>query len=439
MIKNAAQKIIEALGNAINYVVENKADYVKNPSDFSRNRCFGMKRVISTTLGFSGKSLNKEIFDIGNPATVSAFIQQRNKINGSAFRKIFEDLTSNIPAPKKHKGFRLLAIDGSEVNTPYNKESEFYHEGYVNQNGLLTKGNNTVHLHTMYDLLNKTVVDYKLAPQSVISEQLAAKEMVKAYDGEMAICIFDRGYPSYNLIEHIIRKPNMDFVMRVSSESFKKIQQLPECTLDVDITSRITSVSSNHARGGYDALVSATSPKGKIKKRVSWDFGRRDHEQTIRVVRFQLDNGEYETLVTSLMDREAFPATCFKELYHLRWGIETSFRELKYNLGAVNFHSRSDEFVKQEIVAKIIMYNYSMAITMCVALPEMKKRKLSYMVDRTMAIYVCMNLFRGKGNITIKNIEAEIQRYLQPIRPGRNDKRNIIPKGFIPFVYRVAA
>ena len=89
MIKNAAQKIIEALGNAIDCVVDNKADYVKNPSDFSRNRCFGMKRVISTTLGFSGKSLNKEIFDIGNLATVSAFIQQRNKINGGAFRKIF--------------------------------------------------------------------------------------------------------------------------------------------------------------------------------------------------------------------------------------------------------------------------------------------------------------------------------------------------------------
>ncbi|WP_309146162.1 transposase [Lactobacillus helveticus] len=34
-----------------------------------------------------------------------------------------------------------------------------------------------------------------------------------------------------------------------------------------------------------------------------------------------------------------------KELYHLRWGIETSFKKLKYSLGSVQFHSKQDKFM----------------------------------------------------------------------------------------------
>ena len=43
-----------------------------------------------------------------------------------------------------------------------------------------------------------------------------------------------------------------------------------------------------------------------------------------------LDTGEYETIATSL-DPEVFPSDSIKQLYHMRWGIETSFRELNMN------------------------------------------------------------------------------------------------------------
>ena len=44
-----------------------------------------------------------------------------------------------------------------------------------------------------------------------------------------------------------------------------------------------------------------------------------------------------------------------KEIYHLRWGIETSFRELKYDLSGVQFHSKKDQFVYIEIYAHFAM------------------------------------------------------------------------------------
>lgn len=51
-----------------------------------------------------------------------------------------------------------------------------------------------------------------------------------------------------------------------------------------------------------------------------------------------LDTGEYETLVTSLSPQ--FTLSDLKELYHARWGIETSFRELKYGIGLMDLHEK---------------------------------------------------------------------------------------------------
>ena len=42
----------------------------------------------------------------------------------------------------------------------------------------------------------------------------------------------------------------------------------------------------------------------------------------LRLIRVELDNNEVEVLITNLMDEQIFPASEFKALYHLRWGVE---------------------------------------------------------------------------------------------------------------------
>lgn len=41
----------------------------------------------------------------------------------------------------------------------------------------------------------------------------------------------------------------------------------------------------------------------------------------------------------------------------MRWDIETSFRDMKYSIGAIHFHSKKDEAVQMEIYARLIMFN----------------------------------------------------------------------------------
>lgn len=67
----------------------------------------------------------------------------------------------------------------------------------------------------------------------------------------------------------------------------------------------------------------------------------------IRIVRFPISETSYETILTNLPDNVT--PDKLKELYHRRWGIETSFRELKYSIGLSAFHSKNYDFILQEI------------------------------------------------------------------------------------------
>lgn len=106
-----------------------------------------------------------------------------------------------------------------------------------------------------------------------------------------------------------------------------------------------------------------------------------------RFVRFKLSKDSYECIITNL-DKELFPVEKIKELYHLRWGIETSFRELKYAVGFVNFHAKKVTYITQEIFARMIMYNFCELITINVIISK-KNTKHTYQVNYTMAIHIC--------------------------------------------------
>ncbi|WP_454192787.1 transposase [Paenibacillus sp. Marseille-Q7038] len=59
-----------------------------------------------------------------------------------------------------------------------------------------------------------------------------------------------------------------------------------------------------------------------------------------------------------------------KSIYNMRWGIETSFRALKYTVGLTNFHAKRQDSIIQEIFAKMIMYNFTEMITSRVVISQ---------------------------------------------------------------------
>ena len=122
----------------------------------------------------------------------------------------------------------------------------------------------------------------------------------------------------------------------------------------------------------------------------------------------------------------------------MRWGVETSFRELKYAVGLTNFHARKLDYIIQEIWARMILYNFCEAITTRTLMRQTRrKRKLTYQLNYTRAIHICRYFFslHEKAPPDVENL---ISRELLPVRPGRSDPRKVKFRSAVSFLYRVA-
>ena len=73
-----------------------------------------------------------------------------------------------------------------------------------------------------------------------------------------------------------------------------------------------------------------------------------------RICRVLLDNGEFQTVATSLLP--SFSLADIRELYHLRWGLETAFRGLKYMLG---WSISTGSLMLQELYADLTAFNFA--------------------------------------------------------------------------------
>ncbi|WP_338547604.1 transposase [Emergencia sp. JLR.KK010] len=248
----------------INKQKQDLTDLVSNPkTDFSRNRKIPYEKMILSLLTMEGASLSNELlrqFGYGlNTATSSAFVQQRKNILPKAFASLFHDFTAATYSNDNYKGYKLLAVDGSDIQIATNlndKDALFQIAEGV-------KPYNLLHLNALYNLKSHTYEDAVVFKRKEAGENKALTEMVdrSALQGNV-IVIADRGYEAYNNMAHIQEK-------------------------------------------GWFYLI-------RVK-----DFN-------------QYSSGILHGL--ELPDTDEFPADTLKQLYGMRRGIETSFRDLKYTV-----------------------------------------------------------------------------------------------------------
>ena len=430
------------LDNAIAEVIANKDLYVNNPGkDFCRNRKLPLSDLIYAMLEMKGGSLTSEMIRMCEKLNISlsksAFVQQRDKLRSEAFLAILRSFNQKCNYHNLFWGYRLLAVDGSDINIHLN-------EGDTCMSNGTGHPYSQIHLNALYDLINHIYVDVLPQGRAVEDERAALIEMYqRTHMKNKAIIIADRGYESLNLITHFVESGSYELVLRVRSgkSGIKEIRNLPLEELDTDVNISITTTQTNEDKALGRHLVQTQKNKNRTYSKKTnnsnWDFPS-PYNLKFRVVRFQLDSGEYETLVTTL-PRDKFSLYALKDLYHMRWGIETSFRELKYDIGLSHTHSKGVDSALQEIYAALIKYNYCEGIVGSIVIDQCIKNKHTYVVNHVAAILICMNYFRDR-NCKVDKLENQIKQYTEPLRPGRKDKRkNIVPKGFVSFLYRVAA
>lgn len=426
----------------IENVAENPSDYcVNSRTNFTRNRKLSLKQMLTGIIGMGGGTLSNELLDMFNysadTVTSSAFIQQRNKIKPEAFETIFKAFSTDISLETNKNELRILAVDGSDIQIATNPaDKESYMPGSTGQ-----KPYNLLHLNALFDLKQHIYSDAIIQKKRENNEHKAFIDMVDSSTIPKALVIADRGYESYNNMAHIQEK-GWKFLIRIKDESagIKSSFELPnDNCFDVNIQLKLTRKQTNEIKElfkdkNHYKFIPGSSTFDYLPVKNKKAEPVKFYELNFRMIRFQISNGVYETLLTNL-DAGEYPPEELKKLYAARWGIETSFRDLKYTIGLLNFHSKKVMCIQQEIYANLTMYNFTQMITSHVVIKK-KQRKYIYKANFSVATHMCRKFYYGKT--TSPNLEAIIAKNIIPIRPDRHRQRNMITKTFISFLYRVA-
>ncbi len=435
------RSIRKLLMREIEKVSESVEEFCLNPgTDFTRNRKIPVDKLMLSIIGMESGNLTNELLDCYDVSpdtpTASAFVQQRLKLKPEAFETVFHGFSQKINKTN-HYEIPIFAVDGSDI--PISADSKDDASFFPGTNGQKPYG--LLHLNALYDLNHRIYVDAVLQKRRDFDEHAALVSMVDKSPVKKAIIIADRGYEAYNNMAHIQEK-GWSFLIRIKDgkTGIKDGFSLPTDDLfDVDIHLKLTRRQTKEVK----KLMNDRNHYRVIPANTRFDYlpkinHKHDpvlfYDMHFRMVRFQISDGIYETIVTNL-NRNEFPPSELKRLYSYRWGIETSFRDLKYTVGLLDFHSKKVACIQQEIYARLIMYNFAEMITSQVSIRK-KPRKHVYKANFSVAVHMCRLYYREK--VTLPVLETIIAKNLVPIRPNRHRERNLSSSGYHSFLYRVA-
>lgn len=437
---NEADKLREKLNTAIRDGIQEwkEKPLLDEPAkSFNRVAKLTLENMVRLLMTMEGGVLEDELPKAGLDVTPSAVSQCRKKFSSELFENIlyrFNRLCRDDD--KLYHGYRVPAVDGTAGNTARNPDDE---KTFI-KSRKNPRGYNQMTVTVIYDLLSKTFVDYNSMSRSerdALDFLLVWNDYYKDGRGR-PLFVCDRGYEGYNMTAHFL-KSGTDFLMRVKQGkgAMREIAKLPMEELDRDLEFTLTTTQTNADKAARYVFVQTRKSGKRYKestRNASWRYESPFHMK-FRVVRVKLDNSSFETLVTSLP--RSISAADIKELYHARWGIELAFRELKYSIALNRIHGKSREFATQKLVAALITANFVSRLASTIVIKK-KNRKHEYALNRRKAVRLCKEYLRHDDADGAELVEM-MSRYLVVVRPDRVNERNLKPKSFHGFVYRIAS
>lgn len=381
----------ETLFSMIDEMEKNVQKFVMHPGkDCTRNRKLGFANFMRFTLSLSAKSTNGELlrhFDYSlDTPTTSAYCQQRAKIAPYAFRFLLDKFTDTLPKTKLYKGYRLIACDGSALGITRSKPGD---DTFIQSGN--KRGYSMMHVSAFYDLLNGLFLDAITTTKKEMNEKGECITMIDRSNFTQALLIADRGYENYNLFAHVQEK-GWKYLIR-AKDIDQRIGIVHGCHLgldgpfDVIKDIRITRRDSKNEKEHKDVYKVLSSYHRRFDFIEPGDT-KSDYPMSLRIVRIKIGEDQYETLITNL-DQNEVTSEEIKQLYNMRWGIETSFRELKYYVGMLNFHAKKPDYISQEIYSSLIIYNFCKAVMNNAQIQQKANHKYQYRLNLSAAVSVC--------------------------------------------------
>lgn len=403
-------------------MIDKVADkYKSRPADFTRNRILPFKLLVIFMLRKLYKNLSLEISEffkeLSGPKvsltnlslTKSAFTQARQKLSPLFFRDLLykfndEFYTNNDQRVRLVKSMRILAVDATTLDLPYTHELAQVYGTHSNQHKHVRyiKGRASV----MYDLLNGMIVDGVLQPFAEGEPKAALKHLAVGQAGDLVV--YDRNYASFEMVyQHSQR--NMHVLMRLRSSFSSQVEAF--------------------AQSCQDDIVVLIKP-GRNTPLKEKAYGRND-SIPVRLLKFTLDNGQVALLLTTLLDKEEFPIAVLKQIYRMRWAVETRYDLLKNVLSVESFSGLTQIAIEQDFYISLFLMNMQSLLA-----DELEDelnnryghRKHKYQVNLATAIghlkksVVELFILKDTQEILFELKEAFLK-HVEPVRPNRKYAR----------------
>ncbi|MCA1617067.1 MAG: IS4 family transposase [Acidobacteria bacterium] len=321
--------------------------YRKAAEDFTRDRLLPFGSVV--VLMLSGKkvslqnALNKFFTAIGKVFAVpsaSAYCQAKQKVQAEVFVHLNQSVTQDFyrlygaeDQVTRWHGHRLVGADGTYLNLPDTKELRQAFSVHRNQHTEEKSEQVQALGLVLYDLLNDLGLRAALAPSHSAEKSLLFNQLWSELQiGD--VLVLDRQSADYTIIAQALRD-KLDVVIRCPRQSFKPVMEF--------FKSR-----------DKERLVSLSVPQ-HVRTQKYVQANHLPETVEVRLLKFKLESGEDEVLLTTLCDQKKYPSKEFFKVYGFRWRDETFYDRIKNIFELERFSGLSEESIKQDFYGVIFL------------------------------------------------------------------------------------
>ncbi|WP_027625590.1 IS4 family transposase [Clostridium lundense] len=374
--------------NSINSDTMKTYAHLDKQNSFTRKRKMPLADIILCTLSKKGLTTSMELHqyftqkgEYHMSISKQGYLQQRKKLNYEVFSFLNKEYLQNFyysTEPILWNKYLVFAIDGSKAEVPNSDENRvFFGECGNNHN----KGEVRALVSSIFDVFNHFFLDLQIDSIKTSESELAKKNIYairKIIPDTNFIVIFDRGYPSIELI-HFLEENGVQYLFRLSSNDYKNERKLmiteDETVRLVHTNPRLTKIKKNHPE-----IVEEL----RAKKYTS-----------TRIILSKLPSGSELALMTNLPIE--FRGKEIENLYFKRWEIEKKYHTLKNKMKLESVTGKATLYVYQDFWSQIVVYN----------------------------------MIQDVLHSSNKNIEKEINKHKYPIRVNENIAIGLFKEKFI--------
>jgi len=335
----------------------------------------------------------------------------RKKLSANALHDLLVEMAGKIeyvtPEPWLWRGRHAKLVDGFTATMPDTPENQVaFPQQKSRKPGV---GFPIIRVCVLLSLATACILDAAFGPYSgkETGEPALFRELLDGFQpGDVAV--FDRCCCSYMMLALLMLR-------------------------GVDVCTRLHQRRSDDMRRGkrlgkHDRLVTWQRPTRPTRMDEA-TYATIPKTLTLRVMRFNVAvpgrRTKSITVVTTLLDPDAYPAEVVAELYGYRWNVELDIRAIKQTLNLDHLRCQTPEMVRIEFWTTLLAYNLVRQVICQAALKHGKlPRRISFTETRATILAAWSSLALGRYDaMTIDRLLARIASLEIPDRPGRIEPR----------------